>query len=166
MPDVNNVSSTYDPYTSTAYRATSNEKNTLTITNFIQLMAVQLQNQDMTNPMDNSEMMNQMTQMAMVQALSTMTETMTASSAMNLTTYAAGLMGKEVTVAVMQENNNGTSTLAGSKKGVVESVNLSGSSPTFRLKDDDTDYPLSYLMGIGDITGETGDGDESGVDLL
>ncbi|MCI8513188.1 MAG: flagellar hook capping protein [Lachnospiraceae bacterium] len=165
MPDVNSISTTYDPYSSTRYTAKSNSKNTLTITNFIQLLAVQLQNQDMTNPMDNSEMMNQMTQMAMVQALSTMTETMTAGSAMDMTVYAAGLMGKEVTVAVMQENANGTLTLAGSKKGVIESVNLSGSAPTFRLKDDDTDYPLAYLMGLGDVTDSVENGNESGTDL-
>ena len=80
MP-VDNVSGTNNPYASTHYTAKSNDKNTLTITSYIQLLATQLQNQDLTNPMDNSEMMNQMTQMAMVQALSSMTETMTATSA-------------------------------------------------------------------------------------
>lgn len=166
MPDVGSVSGTYDPYNGTQYVATSNSKNTLSILNYIQLLAVQLQNQDMTNPMDNSEMMNQMTQMAMVQALSTMTETMTASSAMNTTTYAAGLIGKEVTVAVTQETANGAQIVSGSKKGVVESVNLTGSAPTFRLQGDSTDYPLTYLMGIGDITSSIGDGTESGEDLI
>ena len=40
----------------------------------------------MTNPMDNSELMAQMTQMAMVQSLTTMTETMQNSTAVNTQT--------------------------------------------------------------------------------
>ncbi len=162
---VTNVSGTDNPYLGSTYRPQSNDKNTLTITSFIQLLATQLQNQDMTNPMDNSEMMNQMTQMAMVQALSTMTKTMTASSAMSTTTYVAGLIGKEVTVAVTETSSSGYETVTGSKKGVIASVNLTGSSPTFRLEGDNKNYPLSYLMGVGDITDQVGDGSESGEDL-
>ena len=162
---VSNVSGTDNPYLGSTYRPQSNDKNTLTITSFIQLLATQLQNQDMTNPMDNSEMMNQMTQMAMVQALSTMTETMTASSAMSPTTDVAGLIGKEVTVAVTTTSSSGYETVTGSKLGKIESVNLTGSSPTFRLEGDSKSYPLSYLMGVGNITDQVGDGNESGEDL-
>ena len=164
MP-VDNVSGTNNPYASTYYTAKSNDKNTLTITSYIQLLATQLQNQDLTNPMDNSEMMNQMTQMAMVQALSSMTETMTASSAMSTTTYIAGMVGKEVTVAITEKGAYGTETLTGSKVGIIESVNLTGSIPTFRIKGDDTDYPLSYLLGIGDVTGSVENGDSSGENV-
>ena len=110
-------------------------------------------------------MINQMTQMAMVQALSSMTETMTATSAMSTTTYVAGMVGKEVTVAITETGAYGVETLKGSKKGIIESVNLTGSSPTFRIKGDDTDHPLSHLLGIGDITGAVGDGDSSGENV-
>ncbi|MCI8504921.1 MAG: flagellar hook capping protein [Lachnospiraceae bacterium] len=164
MP-INNVSGTDNPYASTIYTAKSNEKNTLTITSYIQLLATQLQNQDMTNPMDNSEMMNQMTQMAMVQALSSMTETMTATSAMSTTTYVAGMVGKEVTVAVTTTGAGGSEILTGSKVGIIESVNLTGSSPTFRIKGDNTDHPLSHLLGIGDVTDSVDDSNSSGEDL-
>lgn len=164
MP-VNNISGTNNPYVSTHYTAQSNERNTLTITSYIQLLATQLQNQDLTNPMDNSEMMNQMTQMAMVQALSSMTETMTATSAMSTTTYVAGMVGKEVTVAITETGAYGTETLVGSKVGTIESVNLTGSSPTFRIKGDNKDYPLSHLLGIGDVTGAVDDGGSSGEDI-
>ena len=162
---VSSISGTDNPYASSIYTATSNDKNTLTITSYIQLLATQLQNQDLTNPMDNSDMMNQMTQMAMVQALSSMTETMTATSAMSTTTYVAGMVGNEVTVAITETGVGGVSILKGSKKGIIESVNLTGSSPTFRIQGDDTDYPLSHLLGIGDITGSVGDGNSSGEDL-
>ncbi|MCI8402942.1 MAG: flagellar hook capping protein [Lachnospiraceae bacterium] len=162
---VTSISGTDNPYAGSHYVAQSNDKNTLTISSYIQLLATQLQNQDMTNPMDNSDMMNQMTQMAMVQALSTMTESMAANNVMNTTTYAAGMIGKEVTVAVTEAGESGYETLVGSKVGIVESVNLSGSSPTFRLKDDPKDYPLSYLMGIGDVSDTIGDGGSSGEEL-
>ena len=77
----------------------------------------------------------------------------------------AGLIGKEVTVAVTETSSSGYETVTGSKKGVIASVNLTGSSPTFRLEGDNKNYPLSYLMGVGDITDQVGDGSESGEDL-
>ena len=104
MADSLGVSGTSDPYTRYSYTAQANDKNTITMTGFFQLLATQLQNQDMTNPMDNSEIMAQMTQMAMVQAMTTMTDTMKNSSAINTQTYAAGLVGQEVTMAVTQKN--------------------------------------------------------------
>ena len=57
MADNVSVSGTTDPYTQQYYSAGSTEKNTLTVTSFIKLLAAQLANQDMTNPMSNSEMM-------------------------------------------------------------------------------------------------------------
>ncbi|EPR35197.1 flagellar hook capping protein, partial [Enterobacter ludwigii] len=46
-------------------RAKSTSNSELTTEGFFKLLAAQLQNQDMSNPMDNSEMMTQMTQIAM-----------------------------------------------------------------------------------------------------
>ena len=74
------------------------------MTGYFQLLAAQLQNQDMTNPMDNSEIMAQMTQMAMVQSLTSMTEAVNTSSALSSQTYAASLIGQEVTMrAILTE---------------------------------------------------------------
>lgn len=162
---VNNVSGTANPYEGSAYVAQSNSKNTLTIESFVRLLATQLQNQDVTNPMESSDMMNQMTQMAMVQALSTLTEVTTASSNMSATSYVAGLIGKEVTVAVTTENSAGVPIISGSKTGIVETINLTGGEPTFRIQGDTTDYPLAYLLGIGDVTDSVNDSNQSGEDL-
>ena len=63
------VSGTDSPYKTGSYTVEQNDKNTLTMTGYFQLLATQLQNQDMSNPMDNSELMAQMTQMAMVQSV-------------------------------------------------------------------------------------------------
>lgn len=46
---------------------TTTKKNSdLSTESFFKLLAAQLQNQDMSSPMDNSEMMTQMTQIAMM----------------------------------------------------------------------------------------------------
>ena len=151
MADEINVSGTISPYQVQTYSPGQNEKNTLTIESYFKLLAAQLANQDMTNPMDNSEMMAQMTQMAMVQSLTAMTESMKTSTAVTTQTYAAGLIGQEVTVAVTEENEYGQAIPTGVKYGKVCSVNLSGETPTVRLEGDSKDYPLSYIMGMGKI---------------
>ena len=152
MAEVGAVSSTADPYAPTYYNPGSNEKNTLTITSYFKLLAAQLANQDMANPMDNSEMMAQMVQMAMVQSLSAMTESVQTSTAVSTQTYAAGLIGQEITVAITKENENGTGSVpSGVKYGIVESVDFTTGTPVFKLQGDDKKYPLSYVLGMGKI---------------
>ena len=75
----------------------SKDKLTLTMEQFLQLMIVQFQNQDMDNPASTSDMMNQLMQMSNIQAMATMTDASTM-------TYAASLVGKTVTIG---EYNNG-----------------------------------------------------------
>lgn len=145
------VSGTTSPYLTQSYTAKANDKNTLSIESYFKLLATQLANQDMTNPMDNSEMMAQLTQMAMIQSIGTMTETMQNFANLSTQTYAAGLVGQEITVAVTAEDAYGMSVPVGVRYGTVESVSLIGGDATFRLEGDDKDYPLSYLIGIGKI---------------
>lgn len=151
MADNITVSGTGNPYIGNSYTVESNDKNTITMNNYFKLLAAQLQNQDMTNPMDNSEMMAQMSQMAMVQSMSAMTESISTSTAVSTQTYAAGLVGQRVTVAVTEKGPNGLETGVDVKYGDVESVNFVGGAPVFRLKGDDKDYPLSHLLGMGEI---------------
>ena len=172
MADSLGVSGTSDPYTRYSYTAQANDKNTITMTGFFQLLATQLQNQDMTNPMDNSEIMAQMTQMAMVQAMTTMTDTMKNSSAINTQTYAAGLVGQEVTMAVTQKNIYGQEEPVDVKYAKVEWVNFTSGDPTIKLEGDDKEYNLVHLVGMGKVpnpfgtpeTDEDGDKDDSGED--
>ncbi len=159
MADIT-VSGTSNPYAQTYYTAGSTDKNTLDITDYFQLLAAQLQNQDMTNPMDNSEMMAQLTQMAMVQSMSAMTEAIETSSTINTQVYAASLVGQEVTVAVTEENALGVTQPVGVKYGKVESVNFTGASPTIKLEGSDEEYPLSYLLGMGRIPDPYASGDK------
>lgn len=147
MADVSGISGTDNAYVTQYYSAGTNDKNTLTIESFFQLLATQLANQDMTNPMSNSEMMQQLTQMAMIQSISTMTDAITTSTNITTQTYAAGLVGQEVTMAVVDDNGNPT----GVKYGIVESVSLVNGVPIVRLEGDDTDYSLGYIVGMGKI---------------
>ena len=145
------LSGTNDPYSTGSYTPETNDKNTLTMTGFFQLLATQLQNQDMSNPMDNSELMAQMTQMAMVQSMTSMTEAIEASTATSAQTYAGSIVGKEVTVAVIEENSYGQEKPTGVKYAKVEYVNFTTGDPTIKLVDDNKEYSLKHLVGMGRV---------------
>lgn len=155
MADLN-VSSADNPYSTNSYSPGANDKNTLSITSYFKLLAAQLANQDMTSPMDNSEMMAQMTQMAMVQSVEAMTASIQTSTAVTTQTYAASMVGQEITVAVVDDNGKPI----GVKYGTVASVNLSGGNPVIRLEGDNKDYPLSHIMGVGKIDDPFADKEE------
>ncbi|HIS64668.1 MAG TPA: hypothetical protein IAA83_04765 [Candidatus Avoscillospira avistercoris] len=73
---------------------------------FLQLMVQQLKNQTMDNTADTGEMLNQMVQMSTVQMLSSVKESMQTMVDANMLTYAASLVGKEVTVGQYDEKGN------------------------------------------------------------
>lgn len=151
MADNLSVSGTDNPYQAQSYTAQSNDKNTISMTGFFQLLATQLQNQDMSNPMDNSEIMAQMTQMAMVQSMTAMTDAMKNTTAVNTQTYAAGLVGQEVTMAVTEENAYGQETPIDVKYAKVEWVNFTSGNPTIKVEGDDKEYQLTHLVGMGRV---------------
>lgn len=145
------VSGTSNPYVQQYYTVEANDKNTLTMTDYFKLLAAQLANQDMTNPMENSEMMNQMVQMGMMQAITAMTDSMEASMATTAQTYAASLIGQEVTVMVTEESPSGVETPTGVKYGKVEYVSFVNGDAKFKLEGDKKEYSMSYLVGVGKI---------------
>lgn len=160
------VSGTDSPYKTGSYTVEQNDKNTLTMTGYFQLLATQLQNQDMSNPMDNSELMAQMTQMAMVQSMTSMTEAMKSSTAVNTQTYAASLVGQEVTMAVTKENSYGQETPVDVKYAKVEWVDFTSGAPTIKIEGDDKKYSLTHLVGMGRVPNPFKDqtGESSGTD--
>lgn len=145
------VSGTDNPYVTGSYAPGSNDKNTLDMTDFFQLLATQLQYQDPTNPMDNSELMAQMTQMAMVNSMNSMTQAMDTSTGVTTQTYAAGLVGQEVTMAVTEENSYGQEVPVDVKYAKVEYVNFTTGDPTIKLVDDNKEYSLKHLVGMGRV---------------
>lgn len=118
----------------------------LTMNDFLKLIAVQMSNQDISNPMSETEFMNQMVQMATVQAMTTFTDVAT-------TTYAASLVGKQVTVAHVDGSEVkevvGTVTGAGLYAG--EQI----------IFVDGTSYKLSSLMAVGVLPPKEEEGDDS-----
>lgn len=167
-----NYSSTYtrndvDPTTSrknlseTYTRKDAQPNNSsMTMDDFFKLLAAQLQYQDMTNPMSNSEMMNQLTQMSSMSTMSnltttmetmsdTITEAMTSLSQISLSSYATNLLGKEVTVADLDDKGE----LVGHTIGVVQGVALTGGNPIIYV--DGKSYSLSQLMSMGAVPQET-----------
>ena len=140
----------YDASKLTQTSAVSN-KSDMTMDDFWKLMAAQLQYQDPMNPMSNSDMMNQMTQMATMNAMTQVTDAVakfaTVSSNLSqvtLTSYSTGLLGKEVTVAITNDEGEVT----GTKKGTVTGVDLTGATAVYI---DGKKYELSQVMGIGDV---------------
>lgn len=165
MADIT-VSGSSNPYVTGAYTPEANDKNTLSMTGYFQLMAAQLRNQDMLNPTDNSELMAQMTQMAMVQSMTSMTEAMKTSTAVNTQTYAASLVGQEVTMAITKENSYGQETPVDVKYAKVEWVDFTSGNPTMKLEGDDKVYSLTHLVGMGRVPNPFEDktGESSGTE--
>lgn len=164
MADAITSSGTTNPYDTNNYTAGATDKNTLTTASFIKLLAAQLANQDMSNPMSNSEMMAQMTQMAMVQSMTAMNDAISTSTAVTSQTYAAGLVGQELTVAVTKTGESGLEEPVGVKYGKVISVSLIGGNPMIKLEGDTKEYPLSYVLGIGHIEDPYKDKDDGKTD--
>lgn len=158
------ISGTSNPYLYQNYSSVeANDKNTLTMVDYFKLLAAQLQNQDVTNPMDNSQMMAQMVQMGMMQAITAMTDSMEASTAVTTQTYAASLIGQEVTVMVTEETKyEDVEVPVGVKYAKVEYVSFVNGTPKFKLEGDSKEYTMSYLVGVGRIPDPFAKPDEEG----
>ncbi|MEG0687124.1 MAG: flagellar hook capping FlgD N-terminal domain-containing protein [Hungatella sp.] len=115
--------------------------STLNMDDFMLLLSVQMQNQDMNNPMSNAEMMGQLTQMATVQAMNTFTE-------LSSTQYALNLIGKDVTVAATDAGTTGIKTKTGKVTG------LDMASMKVFLDGDKTPYGLGNVMEVGTVPKE------------
>lgn len=120
----------------------------LDMEDFFKLFAAELQNQDMTNPMDTSEFMNQLTQTTMIQAVTDITN-------VSLISYAASLVGKDVTIGQMDKSGKMTEIF-----GTVTATGMySGEQVVFV---DGKSYKLSSIMSVGKLP-ETNSTTESGT---
>ncbi len=121
----------------TAKNSTSRPNNTeLKMEDFLKLMVVQLQNQTMDDTADTGEMLNQLVQMQMVTALSNMTDA-------SVMSYASSLVGKEVTIATVDEDNN----LQENVLTVIGTGLYGGQQVIFC--DDGKMYQLNQVMAVG-----------------
>lgn len=150
---VNGASNYYNELLASQTNAVANNSE-MSMDDFWKLLAAQLQYQDMTNPMSNSEMMNQMTQMATMNAMTQVSNAISNFaivtnnlSQVTLTGYSTGLIGKEVTVAEVDEKGE----VIGEKKGIVTGVDLTGAQSVYI---DGKKYGLAQIMGVGEVPKE------------
>ncbi len=121
-------------------QVTKKGQGSLDMTDFLTLMVTELTNQSIDQTADTSDMLNQLVQMQMVQALVNMTDA-------SVMSYAASLVGKEVTVGQYDSEGKleeivGTVTGTGSYNG--QQVVFIG----------DKYYFLSEILAVGRLPQE------------
>ncbi len=84
---------------SSQYQNSSMDAYGLDMQDFLSLMVAQFTNQGMDATADIGDMLNQLVQMQMVTALASMSTAMNTMTDQSIMSYAASLVGKEVTVA-------------------------------------------------------------------
>lgn len=138
MSSVNSVNGYYNAdFEASATRNDAKDKTGLTVDDFLYLLAAQMQNQDMMNPMNDTEFIGQLAQFTSLQAISDL-------SALNATSYSVGLLGKEVTVARILETGK-----LFTETGVVTGIGLYDGDPIIYIGENA--YSLSEIMAVGKI---------------
>lgn len=148
MGDITNYFSAGNVNSATKLNA-KKDNSALDMTDFLTLMVTQMTHQSIDQTADTSEMLNQMVQMQMITAITNLTDA-------SIMTYAASLVGKEVTVGKFDGNGElqevvgevtGTGTMGG------EQVVFIG----------DKYYYMSEIMAVGRLPEvKDADGTESG----
>lgn len=123
-------------------RGKDTPSNELSFTDMLQLMVLQFQNQTIDNTADTSDMMNQLVQMSVVQAMTSMSTQMEQLSQANVMSYAASLVGKEVTVGVRDKEGKLQELV-----GVVTATGTYDGNPVIFIGD--KSYLLSSIMAVG-----------------
>ncbi len=111
----------------------------LKMDDFLQLLVTSLKNQSMDSSMDTSEMMNQMVQMSVVQAITDISTLVSDSTSL---TYAASLVGKEVTLGQFDANGK-----LHESYGTVSATGVLNGKQVIFVGDDC--YNLSDVLAIG-----------------
>ncbi|NLJ30198.1 MAG: hypothetical protein GX424_01100 [Clostridiales bacterium] len=129
------VSSTYG--TSSASSSSSTQKSsasTLDTTDFLKLLAAQMSNQDVMNPVQDTEFISQMAQFTSLQSIENLSQ-------VSYSQYGASLVGKTVTVAKYDDYGKYVEDT-----GVVSACNFS--SDGFELSVNGKTYDLSSVMEV------------------
>ena len=104
------------------------------MSDFFNLLAAQLQNQDMMNPQSNTEFIAQMAQFTTLQGLQKITE-------YQLSSYATSYVGKNVAIAYTNDSGSLTRT-----EGIVERVTFYDGEP--KVVVGNVSYPLYAVMEV------------------
>ena len=138
---------------------TSEKSNTdLTFEDMLLLMVTQLQNQTIDNQADTNDMMNQMIQMTVMQAITEMSTQIEDLTNANIMSYSASLVGKEVTVGVLDPR---TGLLANEIVGTVTATGPSNGQQVIFIGDQY--FPLSSIMAVGTLPETAVDGTDTTI---
>lgn len=161
MGDLNKLLSTgtgtnrVNSSTKVADQSTNKKAGTdLDMTDFLTLMVAGFKNQDMENPASTTDMMNQLVQMSVVTAINNINSLISESTVM---TYAASLVGKTVTVGVIEPGVKGVKEIEGVVTGT---GTLNGKQVIFLGEDS---YYLTDIMAIGKLPEKKDDIDPDGT---
>ena len=144
-------------------RADSDEaNNTLSFQDMLLLMVTQLQNQTIDNTADTNDMMNQIIQMTVMQAITEMSTKMEDVAEDNIMSYSASLVGKTVTMAVLDDNG----VVVGEKVGEVTATGTYDGQRVIYV--DGERFPINQILAVGTLppkqtegTDETEEGGET-----
>lgn len=117
--------------------ATKSNGNDMSVDSFLQMLAAQLQNQDMMNPMKDTDFMGQLAQFTSLQTMQEM-------NMVTSTSYALSLVGKEATGATIDARGNLVA-----KTGTITGVSLFNGEPVFYIGD--FGFYLNQLMSVGKV---------------
>ena len=136
------------------------DRSTLDLNDYLKLMVAMFQNQTIDNNADIGDMMNNMVQMSVVEAISSISSLIQESTALN---YAASLVGKQVTVGII--NNNQLVEI----EGYVAATGTYNGQQVIFLKDKNGNpiegyIPITSIMAIGWLSevGTAGDLEDPG----
>ena len=138
----------------TVERDSSEANNTLSFQDMLLLMVTQLQNQTIDNTADTNDMMNQIIQMTVMQAITEMNTKVEDLTEANILSYSASLVGKTVTMAILDDNGN----LAGEKVGEVTATGTYNGQRVIYV--DGERFPINQILAVGTLPERPG-GDES-----
>ena len=119
--------------------------NQLTFEDMLSVMITQLQNQTIDNTADTNDMMNQLISMTVMQSLTTLTTAVEEVQTASTMSYAASLVGKEVTLGIYNEKTGKIEELYGT---VEASGTYDGKQVIFVNGES---YFLSSIMAVGKL---------------
>ena len=109
------------------------------------LMVTQLQNQTIDNTADTNDMMNQIIQMTVMQAITEMSTKVDDLTEANILSYSASLVGKTVTMAILDSNG----MVAGEKVGVVTATGTYNGQRVIYV--DGERFPINQILAVGTL---------------
>lgn len=143
------LNNTYAPRSAmdSANRSANKSNSDLDMTDFLQLIVAQFQNQSMDDTASTTDMLNQLVQISVVQAISNITDA-------TIMSYAGSLVGKDVTIGQYDEMGEFHQI-----EGTVTGTGTYGGQQVVFVND--KSYFLSEIMAIGRLPKvEEPDGDK------